>query len=163
MLPQISYDIKCLTRTRAAYHDFNPGIISIRWYEGLKIYILNISCHTHIKHSKPYIFIIQKVNKPPDVFYNHLLFESEIIITFSGIFSNSLSMILKVNPKWIRVSTADFEIQRCRTRRENPKSIKTIRKTRNKPPKCHTKKRPFVFWKNPNDRICHILSSRVEL
>ena len=25
-----------------------------------------------------------------------------------------------------------------------------------------TKNRPFLYWKTPNDRICHILSSRVD-
>ena len=38
--------------------------------------IFKISWHEHIKHSKPYTFILQKVNKPPDGFCTHLFFAS---------------------------------------------------------------------------------------
>ena len=48
------------------------------------------------------------------------------------------------------------------TRRENPNSSQPSWKTRKKHPKGHTKNRSFVFCTISNDRICHILSSRVE-
>ena len=46
--------------------------------------------------------------------------------------------------------------------RENKNSSKLSCKARNKPHKCHTKNRPFVFYTISKDRICHILFSRVE-
>ena len=55
-------------------------------------------------------------------------------------------MLLKFNPKWIRVPTTDFERQKCRTRRENLNPIKTSWKPGKKTPKGHIKNRPFVFY-----------------
>ena len=57
--------------------------------------ILKISCHTYLKHSKPYIFILQKVKKPPDGFLTHLLFSSANILTFGGLFLHKLCGIPK--------------------------------------------------------------------
>ena len=48
------------------------------------------------------------------------------------------------------------------TRRENRNSSKPSWKERNNPPKCQTKNRPFIFYTISKDRICHIISSRVE-
>ena len=48
--------------------------------------ILKRSWHTHLKHSKPYIFILQKVKNTPDGFCAHLLFALVIIIIFGGLF-----------------------------------------------------------------------------
>ena len=44
--------------------------------------LLNISCHTHLKHSKPYMFILQKLKKPTDGSVTHLFFASAIILVF---------------------------------------------------------------------------------
>ena len=70
--------------------------------------IPNISWHTHLKHSKPYIFILQKLKKPQDYFFTHLLFASEIILIFGGIFLHWVSRLLKIKLSWIRVPTTDF-------------------------------------------------------
>ena len=44
----------------------------------------------------------------------------------------------------------------------NPKTSHTSRNAINKPHKGQTKNRPFVFFTISKDRICNILSSRVE-
>ena len=66
----------------------------------------------------------KKVKKPPDGFCTHFFFASSIILIFGGIFLDRLSRILRFNIKWLRVSTANLDRKNCRTRRENPKSIK---------------------------------------
>ena len=66
------------------------------------------SWHTHMKHSKPYIFVLQKVKKPPDRFFNCLFFSSEIILISSGLFSHRLSRILIVKLNRIGVSSTAF-------------------------------------------------------
>ena len=120
------------------------------------------ACHTHLKHSNPYTFILQKLNKPSDILCTHIFFASEIILIFSGVFVHRISRILKVNLKWIRVTAIDFSRQKHITRGGNPKSEKPSWKARNEPPKCHTKNRPFVYCTISKDRICSILSSRVK-
>ena len=124
--------------------------------------ITKSSCHTYLKNSKPYIFILQKVKKPPDGFLTHIFFASAIILIFGGLFLHSLSRKLKVNLNWLRVPTTEFSKQKCITRRDNPKSIKIIWKARKKPPKGHTKNKPFVLCTISKDRIFHILFSIVE-
>ena len=44
------------------------------------------SWHTHLKHDKPYMFILQKVKNPPDGFFTNLFFASAIILIFCGLF-----------------------------------------------------------------------------
>ena len=44
--------------------------------------LLKISWNTHLKHYKPYMFILQKVNKPPYGFCTNLFFASAIILIF---------------------------------------------------------------------------------
>ena len=61
-----------------------------------------------------------KLKRPPDGFFTHLFFASEIILILGGLFLHRLSRILKVNLNWISVPTTDFARQRFRTRRENP-------------------------------------------
>ena len=80
--------------------------------------LLKISSHTHPKHSKPYIFILQNSNKPPDVFCTHLFFSSSTILIFGGLFLHRLSSIFKVSIKCIRVPTTYFA-RKSRTRRDN--------------------------------------------
>ena len=46
--------------------------------------------------------------------------------------------------------------------RQNPNSIKPSQKARNKPPKDHTKYRPFVLCKISKDGVFRILYSRLE-
>ena len=65
--------------------------------------ILKISCHIHLKHSKPYMFVLPKLKNPPDGFFTHLFFASAIILIFGGLFLHRLSMLLKFNPNRIRV------------------------------------------------------------
>ena len=86
--------------------------------------IFKRSWHTHLKHSKPYTFILQKVNNPSDGFYTHLLFVSAIILIFVGLCLHRLSRLLRVNLNWLSVTTTDFESQTIRTRRENINSSK---------------------------------------
>ena len=97
------------------------------------------------KNSKPYTFILQKVIKPPNLSCTRLLFESEIILIFSGIFLHRLSRILKINIKWMRVKKDYFSRQKCIIRRDNTKSDKPSWKARNNPHKFHTKNRIFVY------------------
>ena len=49
-----------------------------------------------------------KMKKPPDGFCTHLFFVSSIILIFGGLFLHSLSKLLKVYIKWLRVPTTDF-------------------------------------------------------
>ena len=124
--------------------------------------ILKSSSHTHLKYSKLYTLILQKVKKPPDEFFTNILFASEIILIFGGLFLHRLSRILKFKLKCLRMPKNDFSGQKFRTRRENPNSSKPSWRSRNQPLQGHTNNRPFVFCKISKDRICHILSSRVE-
>ena len=117
--------------------------------------------HTPKKFQSIHIYFT-KVKKPPDGLCIHLLFASAIILIFSGIILHSLSRILKVNIKLLRVPTTEFSRQKCITRRDNPNSSKRSWKAKNNPPKGHIKNRPFVFCKIPKDGICHMLSSRVK-
>ena len=105
--------------------------------------ILNISWQTQLEHSKPYIFTLKTVNKPPDVFCTHILFASSIILIFGGLFSHRLYRILKVKSNFLRVPTTDFSRRKIRTRRDNPNSSNPRWKARNKPPKIHTKNTHF--------------------
>ena len=105
--------------------------------------ILKISCHTHLKHSEPCMFILKKLKKPPDGLFTNIFFASAIILIFGGLFLHRLSRLLKFNLNWIRVPKTDFERQKCRTRRDNPNSSNPIWKARKKPHKGHTKNRPF--------------------
>ena len=56
----------------------------------------------------------------------------------------------------------DSAKKKCTTRRENSNSSKLSWKSRKNPPKVHNKNIPFVLCTISNDRIYHILSSRVE-
>ena len=60
------------------------------------------------------------------------------------------------------MATTEFTRQKCITRRNNPNSSMISWKEGEKPPKGHTKNRPLAFFTISKDRICHILSSRVE-
>ena len=51
--------------------------------------IIKRSCHTHLKHSKPYTFILQKLNNPQYLFCANLLFASEIILIFGFFYIGS--------------------------------------------------------------------------
>ena len=93
--------------------------------------LLKISWHTHIKNSKPYTFILQKVKNPPDGFCTHILFVPSIILIFGGLFLHSIFRIIKVKLTWIRATKTDFERQKIITRRYNSKYFKPSRKERN--------------------------------
>ena len=80
----------------------------------------------------------KKLNKPPDGFCTHIFFDLAIILIFGGVSLYRLSSIIKVNLKWLRVPTTDFERQKCRTKSENSNSSKLIWKARKKPTKGHT-------------------------
>ena len=86
---------------------------------------------------------LKKVKNPPDRFCASLFFDSSIVLILGGLFLHRLYRILKFNLNWLRVPTTDFSRQKIRTRRENPNSGKLIWKARKKPPKVHTKNRPF--------------------
>ena len=120
------------------------------------------SCHTHLKHSKPYIFILQKVKKRSYGSLNRLFFYSAITLTFGGSFMHRGYRLLKVKLNWLRVQTNDFERQKIIINRENTNLSKPSWRTRNNPPKGHTKNRPFVLCTMSKDVICDILSSRVK-
>ena len=94
--------------------------------------------------------------------FTHIFFDSTIILIFEGLFLHRLSRILKVNLNWLRVPTTDFARQKFRTRRDNKSSSNPSWKARKKTSKEHTKNRPFGFCIISKDRICNILSSRVE-
>ena len=96
------------------------------------------SWHAHLKHFKPYTFILQKLKKPPDGFRYCLFFALEIIMIFGGLFLHRISRLIKGNLKLIRLSKTDFAIQKFITRRENQNSIKPSCKEIKKLPKDHT-------------------------
>ena len=60
------------------------------------------------------------------------------------------------------VTNTDFARNTCRNSRDNPNSSKISRKSRNKPSKGYNKNITFFYWIFLKDRICHILSSRVD-
>ena len=47
--------------------------------------LLKSSWKTHLKHSKPYILILQKVKNPSDGFCTYLFFLLEIILIFGDL------------------------------------------------------------------------------
>ena len=102
-----------------------------------------------------------KVKKPLEGFFNNLFFTSEIILIFGGFLPTIYGVII-FNFNWIRVTTTYSARQKFRTRRENKNSSKLGWKSRNNPPKGHTRNRPFVFYAISKDKICHLLSLRVE-
>ena len=59
------------------------------------------------------------MNKPQEVFFTRILYASEIILIFGGLFLHRLSRILKVNIYWIRVPTNEISIK-------NAKPVKRI-------------------------------------
>ena len=70
--------------------------------------LLKRSWHTHLKHSKPFMIILQKLKKTPDGFFSHVFFASAINLTFGGLFLHRLSRLIKVKLNWLRVPTSDF-------------------------------------------------------
>ena len=102
------------------------------------------------------------MKKPPDGFCTLLFFASATILIFVGIFLHRLSRLIKVNLKWIRLPKTDSARQKCIIRRYNTNKSKPSWKARNKPRKCHTKTRPFVFCTISKYGMFQILSSRVE-
>ena len=115
------------------------------------------SWHTHLKHYKPYMFILQKLKKPQNGLCTNLFFDSEIILIFGGLFLYILSRLLKLKLNWLRVITTDFTRQKHRTRRENPNSSKLSWKARKKPPKANTKNRPFFMHNIKGYDLSHTL------
>ena len=95
------------------------------------------------------------------ILYSSIIFLSNHPNIWLG-FLHRTFRILKVNINWIRVPTTDFARQKWRTRRENTNSIKPSWRSRNKPPKGHTKNIPFVLRTISKDKICDILYSIVE-
>ena len=144
MLPKISSDIHFLPSTRVVDHYSKSSKRSTIWYQHEINYIQNIMAHTP-KHFNPYTFILQKMKNSPDGFCTYLFFYSKIILIFGGLFLHRTSRVLAVNLKWSRVPSTDFSRRKYRTRRENPNSSKYSWKERKKPPKRHSKTRPFVF------------------
>ena len=138
-------------------HGSKSSISSTRWYQCNRNYTQELMAHT----PKQFQFILKKVKKPPDGFCTRLFFALEIIVISSGFFLHRLSRILKIKLNWLSVPKTDFARQKFRTRRYNPTSSKPGWKASKKPPRGHTKIDPF-FWIFSKDRICHILSSRVE-
>ena len=63
--------------------------------------ILESSWHIHLNYSNPYLFILQKLKNPLDIFCNHHFFASAIILIYGGLFLHRLSRILKVKFNWI--------------------------------------------------------------
>ena len=62
--------------------------------------LLKSSCNKYLKHFNPYIFILQKVKKPPYRFFTYLFFASSTNLIFGGLFyigypgySNSSSIV----------------------------------------------------------------------
>ena len=85
MLPQISSDIHSLQKKGwwtmiISPVKFKPDGINI------KEIILKSTWHTHLKHSKTYACILEKLNNPPYGFCTHLLFASSIFLVFSDLF-----------------------------------------------------------------------------
>ena len=102
--------------------------------------LLKSSWHTHLKYSKPYIFILQKLKNPPYGFCTPLFFASAIILIFGGLLLHRLSRILKFKINWLRVPITDYARKKFRTRRDNPNPSKLSWKKRKKPPKGHIKR-----------------------
>ena len=100
--------------------------------------------NTHLKHSKPYTFSLQKVKKPPDGFCTNIVFASETILIVGGLFLHKISRPLKANIKWIRVPRTEFKRQKYIDRRGNKNSSKSRWNARKKPPKGHTKNIPLL-------------------
>ena len=115
----------------------------------------NITIHTHLFYKKRRSFhmdflLISSLPKQP----------SEYLEVYS---LHRISRLLKYNPKCLRVSTTESSRKKYRTRRDNQNPSKPSWKSRNNPPKGHTKNRHFVFYKISKDSIYHILYSRVEV
>ena len=124
MLPQIYSNIHCLSITSVLEHDYKSSKISTRWCNLTEI-LLKSSCYTHLKHSKPYMFILKKLKKPPDgLFYSSLLCLSNYPNIWL-LFLHRISRLLKFNINWIRVPTTYLSIQKCITRRDNPNARNT--------------------------------------
>ena len=85
------------------------------------------------------------MRKLPYGFCTNNFFASAITQIFGGLLLHILSRILKVKINRIRVPTTNFSRQKIITRRENPNSSKLSWKARKKPPKGHTKNRPFFY------------------
>ena len=58
--------------------------------------IIKSSWNIHLKHSKPYIFILQKAKKPPYGFFTYIFFSSERILIFGGLLLHRIFRLLKV-------------------------------------------------------------------
>ena len=157
MLPQIFYNIHCLSSTRVAGNHYNSSKISTRWQQCHINSTRELMSHTPKTFQEIHIYFT-KVKNPPDVFCTHIFFASKTILIFGGLFLNRLSGILRFDINWLRVPTTDFGGKKCRTRRDNPNSSKISWKSRKKPPKGHTKNGPIVFCTISNEGICHILS-----
>ena len=70
--------------------------------------LLDGTWNTHLKHSKPCIFILQKLKNPPYGFCNHLFFFSAIILIFGGLFLHRIYRLITVKLNWLRVTTTDL-------------------------------------------------------
>ena len=123
---------------------------------------LKSSWYTGLKYPKPYIFISQKVKKPPDEFSLISSLSRETILLLFCLILHNISRLLKVNPNWIWVTTIKFSRKKYRARTCNSNSSNLSKKAIKNPPKFHTKNISFVFCTMTKDKICHILSSRVE-
>ena len=73
----------------------------------------------HLKQFKTYMFILQKVKKPLDVFFTNFFIASEIILILGVLFLYSLSRLLKVKSKWLRVQKTDSERKKSEPRGRN--------------------------------------------
>ena len=105
-----------------------------------------ISWQTHLKHSKPYIFMYKERRSPQMDF---LLISSlpQQSSYYLVIFLHRLYRLLKAELNWIRVPTTEFSRKKYRTRKADPNSSHLSCKTRKNPTKGHTKNRTFVFCK----------------
>ena len=161
MLPKISSGVTCLPSTRVLYHAFKPSKSSSRWYTFQTNYTQDLMTHTSKTLHVIHIYSTTSEESSRWNLYSSL-FALVIILISSGLFLHRLSRLLTVKLKCLRAQKTGFSRQKCKTRRENTKSIKPSWKAINKPTIGLTKNRPYLFCTISKDRICHIISSRVE-
>ena len=133
MITQIYSDIHFLSIKNAVYNDISSIRIKTRRNQCKGNSTQYHTAHTY-KTPKALCVHPKNMMNPPDGFCTHLFLYLSIILIFSGLFIHMLSRIIKFKLKWLKVPTAYFT-NKCRTRREKPKSEKLIWKARNNPPK----------------------------
>ena len=160
MIPLISSNIHCLPSTRVMEHDSKSSKISNICQQFNRNSTQDIMAHTH-KTSQAMHIYFTKMKKPTDTFCTHLFFASAIILIFGGLFLHRIPRLLKVNLNLIRAPTTDFSRKNAEPGGRIQIQVISFGRQKRSLPKDAPKIDP-LFSAKSTDRICHILSSRVE-